>query len=768
MKMQFPLFQSLGPLDVERIIDDLEFQREGAKLYFAVDPYEVVDFCFPISHVGSNALDIDTVADDQLALYEIFWLWPQKPVLLLEYAKELQGLSYFFNNNLDLVYSRSEMLEEIIRAGELTQLSTEAEKALAIVESDFHIILAIVMGIYSLGTERFLSVFRDRLQVGILETNYHKDKLTIKRIMDDYVETALAETIFNGLQKSYREHRESNIERIRRQRVDLTDARAVDRLIYLNSALEDAYRRGYLETRHILLYLSSASRTKTIFNMPDVQKALPKIGNNKYAFWRTRRQVFTYVVNKSEKVEETIGKLMNLKDVLVAVQNLDKSIYSTANCEECVVEGSVSLECPLFTFCTEIQKLYKEIHERRVEIENLGLVNAISNYQRLLAAQPSSVSHRSYLELFAEVSRSGIKDIAMERMHQKQQWILIKSETASLFGETLNEAREKQVNTGFRSNKDFVISIDQYLPSKPKLKSTRNKEIINSILAYYKQPTHFDLLEKAYENYTQLALDIDRRDPELELIRCYLYLAFSKAEGEEKAYNYVKQLIGNDNLSQLDPLIEREYRYVLCWVARRMGRFEEADECARIAISKWSEDPRFYHGRSLNIYAWLSQANSPSSCIYTLRDAIVDAQRAIELYQQDEDSNKDVIAGNYNNLTYFYALEVAKNQNSIKEAQEILTEARLALKKLKDLVPKDTWTPNHPEYFHAEAYLAYQEFLVDMSKGNVKEYLGQKLIQAKHDIDMALHLYVDSSDYYELRESIERGLNMITGYKPTN
>lgn len=771
MKIQLPFLQMLRRHEVEEIIRDLSLQQKGAKVFYAVDPYEIFDFCFPFNPSDLKSLDVRVVADDQAALFEIFFTHKEKPVLLPEYTRELQAILAFFERDVDRVYSAAEMIEELVRVSELDSITRQQEIALeTIIQSDFNILLAVNMGIYSLGVERFQSVLRHRLSTTV-EVNDPADQRIIKEVTEEYSRTPLVEIIVDDLESISNKQIETHSEKERRRRANLIDALAIDRLVYLNNAFEKAYKTAALKCRYIILYLSSAPRSRRIFSLPTVRESLPMIGDNKFSFLRTRRQVFAYIIHKSNKkdqidyYDETIKNLYGLDQMLNEIQRLE-NVFTTNEfvCAQCILNDGSPQDCQLLKFCIAVKQFHDEIIERKTQIENLGLVNALSDYERLLMAKPSKASHEVYINLFANVFRSGIKDIAMDRMHQKQKWILIQSEITNLFKEGLGFIKVGQERQGFRSPRDFVTDVNQYLPTKPILKSKKYSDILETILNHYKEPRSADLLDRAYEGYLELASDSNRRDPEHELIRCYLYLAFQREGGEDKAYEYTKELMNSKELIETYPPIEKEYRYIQCWSARRLGRFEEADECAKIAIQKWNDDARFYHGRCLNTYAWLNQENSAITCPYTIADAIDDAQRAIELYLKDPTANEDVIAGNYNNLAYFFAWGVTNSQYTMREARENLNLARKALTHLKELVRKETWIPNHPEYFHTEAYLAYQEFLMEIGSGNVQEYLRRKLQQAKHDIDTAIELYPEGPYYLQLKDYIEKGLERISSY----
>lgn len=86
------------------------------------------------------------------------------------------------------------------------------------------------------------------------------------------------------------------IEKHRRIAASLVDARAVDGLIYLNKELLEAHRAGKTEEQ-AFLYLSSASRTETIFKF--LRESAPQSLKNIYLFWRTKTQVFARIVHQA-------------------------------------------------------------------------------------------------------------------------------------------------------------------------------------------------------------------------------------------------------------------------------------------------------------------------------------------------------------------------------------------------------------------------------------------------------------------------------------
>src|SRR6516225_2229974 len=87
---------------IGEVISDLELiGHSNAKILFVVDPFEVIEFCFPIDPDRESNTNIEQLADDQAALFEVFYGRKLPTVLLPEYAEEI-------TNHLDFVTRRSE------------------------------------------------------------------------------------------------------------------------------------------------------------------------------------------------------------------------------------------------------------------------------------------------------------------------------------------------------------------------------------------------------------------------------------------------------------------------------------------------------------------------------------------------------------------------------------------------------------------------------------------------------------------------------------
>jgi hypothetical protein len=79
------------PEQVDSLTRDLRMIEQGAVVLACFDPYEIINYCFPVTP-GVQYVDatIDEIADDQAALE--FGLFSEDflPVLIDEYAAELR------------------------------------------------------------------------------------------------------------------------------------------------------------------------------------------------------------------------------------------------------------------------------------------------------------------------------------------------------------------------------------------------------------------------------------------------------------------------------------------------------------------------------------------------------------------------------------------------------------------------------------------------------------------------------------------------------
>ena len=149
-----PSFFSLSPEQVEEQIRDLVRLEEGVTLFYAVDPHEIFDFCLPVFGSEAGRKDVKRIADDQIALYEVFFKFHPPPILLREYASEMDQMLWHVRTGASKGFNRLEAVQRML------ERRTEDESLESYILKNFNVLLAAVMDVYSTGAERLQRIAR--------------------------------------------------------------------------------------------------------------------------------------------------------------------------------------------------------------------------------------------------------------------------------------------------------------------------------------------------------------------------------------------------------------------------------------------------------------------------------------------------------------------------------------------------------------------------------------------------------------------------------
>jgi hypothetical protein len=300
---------------------------------------------------------------------------------------------------------------------------------------------------------------------------------------------------------------------------------------------------------------------------------------------------------------------------------------------------------------------------------------------------------------------------------------------------------------GLWTEQDAVRGIYQYLPTQPRFNSPLYKKVIDLVLQRFRNPYKKELVEKIYEEFHSLDPELAKKDDEYDVLCCYIYLIFPY-EGP-RTYEEIKEKLISKNGKHQKDHIWQECLYVLCWSARRFGFFSEAEDFANEGIKKFPADPRFHHGWALSVFA---RRLKDQSATHSLDQAVTVSERALDLYKSE--ANREQVAVCHNNTAYMLAYEVrygaSADQNQVLEK---LARAREHIESLKEILKKNEWTPDHPQFFHTAAFVAHQvvqKKFQDMSQAEIKA----TLLSAKDDIRQALNLF-DCELYEQLKKELD-------------
>ena len=282
-----PPFYRLTPVQIAEVEADLSFIAGGGAIYYAVDSTEIIDYCFPVEPFATKRPNIDRIADDQAALHELFGERLQTVVLPPPYQSEISRHKSYLATEASAAFTEAEILGTFMSDLDLDEYRGRTrDDILGSSERNFNVLLALVLGIFNIGVERF-----QRLETRLSDSlNRLPEK--VRQPAESYRPSALVDKIVSELTR--RIHQSMPAESRRRMvRSAEIDAQAVDWILFMNDTLQKLHQAGKLDRRYLFLYGSSAPRNNVIFNMPAVRDALPVIGDRKHSIWRERDHIFT-------------------------------------------------------------------------------------------------------------------------------------------------------------------------------------------------------------------------------------------------------------------------------------------------------------------------------------------------------------------------------------------------------------------------------------------------------------------------------------------
>lgn len=742
--------------EVAQVIEDVSLSDQGVHVHYCVDPSELIDFCFPFNPIALRAKQVEHVAADQVALYELLFNFPERPLLLPEYDAELESVRIYFRTMSGRIYKREELLTSFLKNASLDRffqqrLDSETE-LLSLVRDEFNVFVALVMAINSIGVQRLEEIYNQRLSREI-----GRSEPTLRAIWNGYSESGLARTIFGELE-TYARRRAgwSATERgslLHFARTARTDATAADRLVYLNESCEDAVRRRVLQSRHVFLFLSSAARSERIFADLPVTLGGPYEGQKSRQLLRNRRYFLIYAVNKALNARgevDTAATLSNLRSFHNAVKEIERLGAIPADCGSCPLrQDSSATDCSRGELCMTLKRVAGNLIRRRLEMENLGLLAGIQDYSEFRTAKATGGEQQKILRVFRELlDHDYYASTASEKVSELRWLIMTKSRFATALG-----TAGRGTGGFLREHSDPVSVAAQYLPIQFSWRNSRYKRMWEDLFRVFLSSgagghSKHKMLADIHDQFLRVDADVRTVECEHELMRVLLYLSMSEVASDRRAMAHAL------TMRRRCPHNESEFIYASLWAGRRARRYLKTAQLADAAVRRWPTDPRFWHGRALNTFAWRAdpRGGEPSSALLTA--AVSDAETAAGLYGAiGEEISRQLAAANHNNIAYWSAL--MRDDPAFD-----LARARHALGRLKALLPRREWDPLFPEYFHTEAFLEFREAEAAVAVGD-PDRARQKATLGLEQILEACRLDPHDTDYRDLRDDLQRFLQTL-------
>ncbi len=713
------ILRKLAPEALRLVRKDLQLKRDGWDVYYAVDHYEISRFCFPIdvSEVGHyTEEEIDEISDSQLAYHEVFYSWDLRPVLLREYIDELHGLRRFLSYSTD-VYLKADILNQYIEMVGLKEETFPDVKAtdelIAFLKNNLNDVLAVALGVFSVGAERLKEITTSRLLYDHLDGRgaelVNISSLRYTRRADRFFSNL--ESYEDGLWARRRDPKE--YDRMRAKFNNRRDAEVIDKIVQLNQTLN--------QNRILILYLSSAPKTVKLFKDKRTRKWLPVIEGQNYNILRTTRHLYAYRVNKGLTDEETINNIDNLLSLIERVARIKRQLEEREEqCRICATEtDTFRLQCEFRAICDGLRDQgNKVIDPSRKEYANINLVRNLNQLKKKKVSRQDP--NRYYIDFLREIDATKtIRDAVLKQIEMFSNLLEMKYHFASSVPSDLSRVPSTRVTV-----KEYVSCVLQEFPLALRINDRGLASINMKIQEYVLTPKterekKLRLLAEAFGDYLSYDAKL-KLDDESELVRGYLYLVLQQTDMIEQTVLICKRQIERDDE------LGREFQYLLSFAIRHLGHYEECDDLCSAAIKKYPEDARFFHARSLNTFEWLKVKGDTRT--RSISDAIADGEMAAKQYGNET----LMMAANYNNLAYFYS--------EGSGAGVSLEKAMYHLDALKKIIPRDQWDPMYPEFFDTEAtvYLAY-----------VKHNMGAEDAALKADV--ALESIIKANKLYPKR-----------------
>jgi tetratricopeptide (TPR) repeat protein len=188
------------------------------------------------------------------------------------------------------------------------------------------------------------------------------------------------------------------------------------------------------------------------------------------------------------------------------------------------------------------------------------------------------------------------------------------------------------------------------------------------------------------------------------------------------------------------------FLYVASWLARRLEKYNEAEEYACQGLAIDPEDPRFYHSLCLILYCRARITDDKSY----LPKRIEYCDRAIEFYEKIEDGRVEIkksinvlLNSKIYILCQMYDLLDRDNPNLLSEARKLLEQLRY----------REEFFNYMPEFLHTEAYYLFLSNIVNSNPSELEKanLLLQQALGINGQLNTKTILY-----YNELRKRIEK------------
>ena len=736
-------------VDVKRDVDDLA--DPSNQIIVALDAYDVIRHCFPISPMSPSELNEnpEVLAERLTAVEWILKHDSYRCLLLPEYLGEILAFVEGVQSSYRDIALVDEQLRSRLRAfsSGVPRVGVATEMGPDFVEEHFTRWLALQSGALEVGFKRLLLLLEDQVSPlsGVIKVGSKENVEEFEALCETFEalyspNKARVQTLTKQLKTVSDNVPSENQRRVTRSYANAVDARAIDRIWYYNQAFREAaaQKDSYgLGASYRIVLVSSSTRLRQVFAEYYESDAERRV-------LRSPDQLFAFLVESAgesvrkkegvEKHEARSGPLQLISQGMNALAKLrDAETNAISNqCETCVLKGGLGLECENKNYCDQVaafERVATRFYRVQDRIENLAVFFSLSKALREFRAnRPEAPESMAKLLVAQELTDESLRLSAVDRFHQYSQDAILLAE----FTNQLVLTRQSSI-IGFLpayANSASLGARVALLPWPLRTQSATANDIFGKTMSALvlgvadsrRRKMLGTPLRQLLLSGSLSAGSIYR--PEYDELRVFYCLIFGSPRLLEIAGKLVQQLIQNE------PEHRSEAEYLSAWVLFHAHNLDDSTALA----SRLVEDSRHHNlrARLFHILALGHQARFS----FTLSSSM---QRPAESTER----NHRTLARKY----FVTAADLFTTEEYGSPARTLLAQgfclhgacveslilhelpaARRYLDRLKITLTRESWTDSL-------AFLHFTEALVEWCEAENEQVPELRLRKLRHSLD---------------------------------
>lgn len=622
------LFNTFSNQDIEAIIQDLQLFSQNYYFLYVVDTYDIVENYLPYTEMELFSRRNRNHQAQKFICYDYFFgrLNTTSTILLNEYKIELLAAKNKLAKHLGEAKSVLKNLETLKK--DTNDFVSDPKKTEDFFKNHFEVILLLLILNDKTNSilGEFFSFLRTRLLVSEVKSKNEEDSEKLNRIFESCKHSKLAINIFENYienNKSQLVSISSNTDRHIFLENTFRDSQVIDRIIQINRLLEKDGLKYYV------IYLSTANKTIELFkslNQINAQSQITK--PSRHLFHRNIYQYFLYDKIKNEYP----GDINRGIDVLRVIQSL---ITKTS-------EGSQLNEILQSITDEKFLRIIKHLSiEKSNVIDNHFYLSVYERYKETFQKieneeKEKPFNRREILKIVQEIEKKREKynlnmfnlDFTLSQLNQTYEIV-----------DTFHNIGDYELE--YKYGKDIIRNPYQHLPYLLLIDESFNTKLKTKLYAFLNSAIEVNSKKKEelkvnlralVDELSTMSIDDGYHRLMRSLILTYINFVgqpkdrkvinkgangkYIYDESEllldfEKQYDIIKYQFAKIDADSIkpgeklqfkhdDPPLMNEIIYVLIWLYRRSGEYEDVGiERGMELIQKGFDDPRIYQGIGL-------------------------------------------------------------------------------------------------------------------------------------------------------------------------